>query len=281
MRSRSRAAGRSGRARSRRRFPDPRGSLGSADGRARAEHPRRRRSPRDEAPRPPQCPQRRRRRRPLPISRGRAPGARGGAGDAPRARGAASSTSTAVRPRADPRHRRHAGRDGTVPERRAGGNGPGRSPARRARGAGSPRPRASVTPSAAPRGGSATGWSSPRAASARNPPLRTLECLVDGARGVRGAELSIVPDRAEAIADAARGALPGDVVSVLGRGNVVEAIHDRKVGDTRVAFPWCSKAPVSAPRPSRDWQGLDAPARYEGRAGRSRSATRSGGRAPR
>ena len=64
-----------------------------------------------------------------------------------------------------------------------------------------------------------------------NPPLSTLECLVHGARGVRGAELAIVPDRAEAIADAARGALPGDVVSVLGRGNVVEAIHDRKVGD--------------------------------------------------
>jgi UDP-N-acetylmuramoylalanine--D-glutamate ligase len=64
-----------------------------------------------------------------------------------------------------------------------------------------------------------------------NPPLRTLECLVDGARGVRGAELAIVPDRAEAIADVTRGALPGDVVSVLGRGNVVEAIHDRKVDD--------------------------------------------------
>jgi hypothetical protein len=40
-----------------------------------------------------------------------------------------------------------------------------------------------------------------------------------------------VPDRAEAIADATRGALPGDVVSILGRGNVVEAIHDRKVDD--------------------------------------------------
>jgi UDP-N-acetylmuramoylalanine-D-glutamate ligase len=64
-----------------------------------------------------------------------------------------------------------------------------------------------------------------------NPPLRTLECLVDGARGVRGAELAIVPDRAEAIADAARGALPGDVLSILGRGNIVEAIHDRRVGD--------------------------------------------------
>jgi hypothetical protein len=40
-----------------------------------------------------------------------------------------------------------------------------------------------------------------------------------------------VPDRAEAIADAARGALPGDVLSILGRGNIVEAIHDRRVGD--------------------------------------------------
>ena len=34
-----------------------------------------------------------------------------------------------------------------------------------------------------------------------NPPLRTLECLVHGASRVRGAELAIVPNRAEAIAN--------------------------------------------------------------------------------
>jgi UDP-N-acetylmuramoylalanine-D-glutamate ligase len=64
-----------------------------------------------------------------------------------------------------------------------------------------------------------------------NPSLRTLEGLVSGARRVPGAELAIVPDRTEAIANAVRGALPGDVVAILGRGNVVESIHDRKVDD--------------------------------------------------
>jgi UDP-N-acetylmuramoyl-L-alanyl-D-glutamate--2,6-diaminopimelate ligase len=64
-----------------------------------------------------------------------------------------------------------------------------------------------------------------------NPSLGTLEGLINGARKVPGAELAIVPDRTEAIANAVRGALPGDVVAVLGRGNVVEAIHDRKVDD--------------------------------------------------
>jgi UDP-N-acetylmuramoyl-L-alanyl-D-glutamate--2,6-diaminopimelate ligase len=64
-----------------------------------------------------------------------------------------------------------------------------------------------------------------------NPSLRTLEGLINGARRVPGAELVIVPDRTEAIENAVRGALPGDVVSILGRGNVVEAIRDRKVDD--------------------------------------------------
>ena len=64
-----------------------------------------------------------------------------------------------------------------------------------------------------------------------NPPSRTLEGLIDGAERVRGAELVVVPDRAEAIANVVGGARPGDVVSVLGRGNVVEAIHDAKVDD--------------------------------------------------
>jgi UDP-N-acetylmuramoylalanine--D-glutamate ligase len=69
-----------------------------------------------------------------------------------------------------------------------------------------------------------------------NPSLRTLEGLINGARRVPGAELAIVPDRTEAIENVVRGALPGDVVSILGRGNVVEAIRDRKVDDRGSLF---------------------------------------------
>jgi UDP-N-acetylmuramoylalanine--D-glutamate ligase len=63
------------------------------------------------------------------------------------------------------------------------------------------------------------------------PPLRTLEGMIAGARRVRGADLAVVPNREEAIATALRGAMRGDVVSILGRGNVVESIHSGKVDD--------------------------------------------------
>ena len=65
----------------------------------------------------------------------------------------------------------------------------------------------------------------------RNAPLGPLEGLVDGASGVGGAELEVIPVREEAFANAIRGARRGDVVSVLGRGNVVESIHDTKADD--------------------------------------------------
>jgi UDP-N-acetylmuramoylalanine--D-glutamate ligase len=64
-----------------------------------------------------------------------------------------------------------------------------------------------------------------------NPPLGTLEFLSAGARSVPGADLAIVTDREEGITTALRGARPGDVVSILGRGNIVEAVHDRKLDD--------------------------------------------------
>ncbi len=70
----------------------------------------------------------------------------------------------------------------------------------------------------------------------RNPPLRTLECMIAGARRVRGADLAVVPDREEAIATALRGAMPGDVVSILGRGNVVESIHNGKADDRAALY---------------------------------------------
>jgi UDP-N-acetylmuramoylalanine-D-glutamate ligase len=65
----------------------------------------------------------------------------------------------------------------------------------------------------------------------RNAPLRTLEHLIDGAGQADGAELTVVPDREEAIATAMRIAGLGDVVSVLGRGNVVESIDNGKAED--------------------------------------------------
>jgi UDP-N-acetylmuramyl tripeptide synthase len=62
--------------------------------------------------------------------------------------------------------------------------------------------------------------------------LLTLEGLINGAGLVPGgAELLIVPNREEAIATVLRGAQQGDVVSILGRGNVVEALGDQKVDD--------------------------------------------------
>jgi UDP-N-acetylmuramoyl-L-alanyl-D-glutamate--2,6-diaminopimelate ligase len=65
-----------------------------------------------------------------------------------------------------------------------------------------------------------------------NPPLRTLEGLISGAATVGdGAELLIEPNRERAFATALRGAGPGDVVSILGRGNVVEMLKDQRVDD--------------------------------------------------
>jgi UDP-N-acetylmuramoylalanine-D-glutamate ligase len=69
------------------------------------------------------------------------------------------------------------------------------------------------------------------------PPLLTLEGLVNGAGLVPGgAELLIVPNREEAIATVLRGAQHGDVVSNLGRGNVVEALGDQKVDDRTTLY---------------------------------------------
>jgi UDP-N-acetylmuramoylalanine-D-glutamate ligase len=68
----------------------------------------------------------------------------------------------------------------------------------------------------------------------RNPPLQALEGLVAGAMAVPGAEVSIIPDREEAIAAAFRGMAEGDVIAVLGRGIVVESIHHRKLDDRGV-----------------------------------------------
>jgi UDP-N-acetylmuramoyl-L-alanyl-D-glutamate--2,6-diaminopimelate ligase len=65
----------------------------------------------------------------------------------------------------------------------------------------------------------------------RDPPLHAMEGLVAGASAVPGAELTIVPDRGEAIAVAFQGMSDGDVIAVLGRGNVVETIHNRKLDD--------------------------------------------------
>ncbi len=41
----------------------------------------------------------------------------------------------------------------------------------------------------------------------------------------------MIGDREEALADAVRSARPGDVVAVMGRGNVIESIHGVKAED--------------------------------------------------
>jgi UDP-N-acetylmuramoylalanine--D-glutamate ligase len=65
----------------------------------------------------------------------------------------------------------------------------------------------------------------------RNPPLGPLEGLIAGASETVGADLEVVSDREEALADAIHSAGPGDVVAVMGRGNVIESIHDGKAED--------------------------------------------------
>jgi UDP-N-acetylmuramoyl-L-alanyl-D-glutamate--2,6-diaminopimelate ligase len=69
-----------------------------------------------------------------------------------------------------------------------------------------------------------------------NPPLHTLEGLVDGATAAGAARMTVIPDREEAIAAALDGAGRGDVVAVMGRGNIVEAVHDAKADDREVLY---------------------------------------------
>ena len=66
------------------------------------------------------------------------------------------------------------------------------------------------------------------------PPLGTLRPMLAGAAEVDGGELTMVTGREQAIASALRGADPGDVVAVLGRGNVVEVIHSVRIDDRTV-----------------------------------------------
>jgi UDP-N-acetylmuramoylalanine-D-glutamate ligase len=64
-----------------------------------------------------------------------------------------------------------------------------------------------------------------------NAPLGTLEGLVAGAESVDGAALRVIPDRVEAIAAGLEAAGEGDVVAVLGRGNVSESVHYERFDD--------------------------------------------------
>ena len=68
----------------------------------------------------------------------------------------------------------------------------------------------------------------------RRPPLGTLEPMLAGATEVDGGELTVIVGREQAIASALRGADPGDVVAVLGRGNVVEAVSNDSIDDRTV-----------------------------------------------
>jgi UDP-N-acetylmuramoylalanine--D-glutamate ligase len=64
-----------------------------------------------------------------------------------------------------------------------------------------------------------------------NPPVASLETLLEGAHATAGGELVVEPRREAAIARALSAAAAGDVVAVLGRGNVVEAVSARKFDD--------------------------------------------------
>ena len=55
--------------------------------------------------------------------------------------------------------------------------------------------------------------------------------MIAGASGTDGADLEVITDREEALADAVRSAGPGDVVAVMGRGNVIESVHGGKAED--------------------------------------------------
>jgi UDP-N-acetylmuramoyl-L-alanyl-D-glutamate--2,6-diaminopimelate ligase len=84
------------------------------------------------------------------------------------------------------------------------------------------------------------------------PPTRTLEPMIAGATSVTGADLSVVAERERAIDAALREARPGDVVAILGRGNLVEAVTDRKVDDRSVLYravrrQWLGPDPTPPP----------------------------------
>jgi len=63
-------------------------------------------------------------------------------------------------------------------------------------------------------------------------PLRIIEDILPGVRGVPGAEYVVIPDRREAIGRAIRGAGPGDVVVIAGKGHEDYQI----VGQRRLHF---------------------------------------------
>jgi UDP-N-acetylmuramoylalanine-D-glutamate ligase len=75
-----------------------------------------------------------------------------------------------------------------------------------------------------------------------NPPVASLETLVEGAEAAAGGELVVEARREAAIERALAGAGAGDVVAVLGRGNVVEPVSNRKFDDRttlrRLAEGW-------------------------------------------
>lgn len=67
-----------------------------------------------------------------------------------------------------------------------------------------------------------------------DPPLQALEGLAAGAEGAVGATLEVVPRRRDAIRTALLAARPSDVVAILGRGDVSEAVSGRRVDDRTV-----------------------------------------------
>jgi UDP-N-acetylmuramoylalanine-D-glutamate ligase len=67
-----------------------------------------------------------------------------------------------------------------------------------------------------------------------HPPLQAIDGLVSGAADADGATVEVVPRRREAIRMALLAARPNDVVAVLGRGDLSEAVSGRRVDDRTV-----------------------------------------------
>jgi UDP-N-acetylmuramoyl-L-alanyl-D-glutamate--2,6-diaminopimelate ligase len=73
-----------------------------------------------------------------------------------------------------------------------------------------------------------------------NAPVRTLDALSRGAASAGGASVEVISQRREAIGAALRAARPTDMVAVLGRGALTEAVSDRWLDDRAILRELCA-----------------------------------------
>ena len=67
-----------------------------------------------------------------------------------------------------------------------------------------------------------------------DPPLQAIEGLAAGAKSARGATVEVFPRRGDAIRTALLAARPPDVVAILGRGDLSEAVSNTHIDDRTV-----------------------------------------------